>query len=393
MRRAACAVAVLAAVLVGSAHAGWRDDVALSGYVRESPLWWQPPALTTAPTSEAFTNLVHTRENLRWYASSAITAGLDVKTRLFVGDGIASLLAQSDRLGSNRTYFDGTHRIIDHDRIVLIGAVDRAWAIANAGPVQATLGRQRVAWGTALAWNPIDIFNPASPLDFDNIEKPGTDAARAQIYLGPRSKVDVAVAPSRHADAATGAVELRLSRWQYDWIVIGGRRGPETVLGAAWAGSIGGGGFRGEMLVAMPRQGSEIGAVGGDETYVLGTLDGDYTFRSSLYLHGAILLNTAGTTGPAGGLRLLAAYARQWPSPARLSLLAEAAHNLSPLVHADLVGIVNPDDGSWYLGPAVTWSIAANLEGTAMGLIFGGEPGTEFGDDGEIAIARLTYSF
>ncbi len=390
----AIALAVVAAV-PSAGRAAWKDDVTLGGYVRESPFVWEPTAiLMPAPdASTNFTNMLHARQNLRAYFPHSISLGLELKTRLVTGDAAQELLSLTNVAGGNRTYWDWEHRFIDEERAVLAMVLDRAWLNANAGPVQMTLGRQRIAWGTGLVWNPIDIFNPSSPLDFDNEEKPGADAGRVQVYLGPNSKVEVAVAPVRDTDETVGAVQVVVNRAGYDWIALGGRRGPNTVAGGAWAGSILGGGFRGEFLYSTPRDAaSPADSLLGDSC-LHASVDGDYTFSNTLYLHGAVLYNGCGTTGDAGGALLLEAYLRRWLTPARLSLFAEVAKDVTPLVRADLSGILNPYDLSWYVGPSVRWSAAANLDVIVSGLLFGGDSGTEFGDDGDIGMLWVKWSF
>ncbi len=409
--RALAAVAAAAALLAATVPrtaAALPASLDLRGYLRDTPLLWQAGGLAASPGDEGgsrwqATNLLHARLNLRWYADPAVTVGVESKLRLFSGAGARDLAAETDRLGGNRGWFHWDTRFVDTDHQVMIGTLDRTWVDGTAGPVELTVGRQRVAWGTALVWNPVDLFNAASPLDFDNVEKPGTDAARVQVYLGPNTKAEVAAAPARRADDATAAAELVLNRWGYDWVLLGGRRGPETVAGGAWAGSIGGGGFRGEVLGAFPRAGYRpppglpyppgVPAPVRDGAYLTGTVDGDYTFHSSLYLHGAVLYNSAGAAGAAGGLGSLAAYARRWLSPARWSVFAEAGHDLSPLVHAGLASILNPGDGSWYLGPSLDWSAGPDLDVTCSGLVFGGVAGSEFGDAGTILLARVQYAF
>jgi hypothetical protein len=380
--------AVLLVFLCSTSNAGWWNQFGLQGYVRETPIYWKASPYTIGSQSYRFDNLLHTRENLRWYPWAALRVGVEVKTRLYLGESAQDLQTLTNITTLVEPYFDWTRTFVNEKRVVLTSTIDRAWADWTQGPLEITLGRQRIAWGTNLVWNPIDLFNPALPLDFDNEEKPGNDAARLEWYLGPNSELDIAVVPQRNSDSSSAAVRLKLNRWNYDWIVIGGRRGPVTVAGFAWAGSIKGGGFRGEALYSMLRSSSMD-----EPNYLTAALSGDYALRSSLYLHAEALYNERGTTGDAGGFRLLEAYQRGELTPARLSLFGEAARDLSPLWRASLVGILNPYDVSWYLGPTLTWSVLTNLDFTATGLIFGGNKGTEFGDDGEIIMGRLKFSF
>ena len=399
--RIRAASAVLSGLLLGAGPAGaagaaGSGEFTLGGYVRESPFVWQEPAILGAAAAPGtnVTNLLHARQNLRAYPAPWLTGAFELKTRLFNGDGARELHALSNVTGGNRNYFDWEWKLVDEERTVLVAVPDRLWLTANAGPWQVTVGRQRVAWGTALVWNPIDLFNPSSPLDFDDEELPGADAGRVQLYLGPSAKLELAAAPMRNPDDAVAAAQLVGNRAGYDWAVLGGRRGPNAVVGGAWAGSIRGGGFRGELLYTIPRDSLTLaGSVTPERPGLVGTVDGDYTFASTLYLHTALLYNQRGTTGNGGGLLLLDAYRRRWLSPGRLSLFGEAGRDLGALIHVGLDGILNPYDRSWYAGPTMRWSAATNLDVTGQAFVFGGEPGTEFGDDGGMASVSVKWSF
>jgi hypothetical protein len=375
-------------LFVAQASGTWRDNLALNGYVRASPTAWKTPSYLGGGTAWNVADLIHTRENLRCYGWNRLTLDFELKTRLIHGDVVRQLLGQATQTARGGSYFNWERTFVDEEHVVLTSEVDRLSADWTSGPLEVTLGRQRIAWGTNLVWNPIDLFNPSSPLDFDNEEKPGTDAARVQLYVAPASRLEMAVAPQREADRTTAAATAVFNKWSYDWVFVAGRRGAETVGGLAWAGNIRGGGFRGEVLCAVPRQSGPH-----SDSYVVVAVDGDYTFSSSLYLHGSVLYNGLGTTGDAGGPRLLEALQAGELSPGRMSLLAEVGRQLSPLTRVGLSGILNPYDLSSYLGPTFTWSVLTNLDMTAMGLVFGGGGSTEFGGDGGIVMARIKYSF
>lgn len=396
-RVAAWLTCALAFALAPAARADGTSWLGWTGYVREEPVLWSAPvaAADGARTwSSRWNELLHARGNLRLYPAKSATIGVECKARAFAGDGARDLADLTDLTATRQTWFAWSRRPVDEPSRVVALALDRAWLALERGPAQLTVGRQRIAWGTALVWNPIDRLNPSSPLDFDDVEKPGTDAARAVCYLGPTSKVDVAAVPARRADDATALAEVVVNHAGFDWVLMGGRQGAWTLAGGAWAGSIGGGGFRGEWLAAAPREGLRLpGADAPERANVVATLDGDYTFHSSLSLHGAALYNARGAGGDAGGARLAAAWARGWLSPARWSLYGAAGRDLGPLVHADLAAIANPGDRSWYAGPTVTWSALADLDVAVSGLLFGGRPGTEFGDDGRLLLARAQWSF
>lgn len=374
--------------------AGWETDWSrafdANGYVRETPLLWQQPGYLGQNEEWMFTNLLHLRQNFRWFPSYSVNAGLELKQRAWVGDGADVMLAQSELFTLQDPYFNGSTTMANNDSTAVLDlAVDRLWIDWMVGSLEVRVGRQRIAWGTNLVWNPTDLFNPTSPLDFDNEEKPGADAVRVQYYLGPNSQLDIAAAPGTAVDSSVIAGRLKLNALDYDWILIGGSRKTETVAGFAWAGDVVGGGFRGEALYAMPRDAHPDSSPG----YLTASLSSDYTWSNGFYLQGSVLYNQEGTTKPAGGEWMLYSLQRGQLTPARWSWMGQVSKDITPLLHGDLMFIQNPTDRSWYVGPSLRWSARTNLDITGMGLIFGGSDGTEFGDNSQLAMVMAKYSW
>lgn len=368
---------------------GTASDWSLRGYILEMPLLWEAAPLFGADDAWRFDSQVLARQNLRWYPGRQLTVAVEVNERLLIGESAQLMQTASEAYRFEQPYFDWRSTFIEEEDVVLEAEVDRFWVTAYHGDLEATLGRQRIAWGTTLVWNPTDLFNPTSPLDFANIENPGSDGLRVQYYLGPASRFEVAGALSEQEEDFTAAAQLVLNRWEYDWHFLGGRRAKEWVAGFAWAGHIKGGGFRGELLGLFPSEKNTLT----EDPGLTAVLSVDYTFQSSLYLHGEALYNSRGITGDAGGFHLVQALRDNRLTPARWSTFAEVARRLHSLVYVSLAGILNPTDGSWYVGPTGTWNALTNLDVTLIGLIFGGDPGTEFGDNGTILLAQVWWSW
>lgn len=384
-------VALCVLFLSGSGATGASSwlDISFRGYLKDLlSISEQQYGLGGSDQDWAAGNVLHMRQNLRWFPLESVTCGIEVKTRHFLGENIRSTVEYNEGLSSQATYFDWTWFLVEEDNSSLVTTVDRAWIESYLGPAQFTVGRQRIAWGTNLVWNPVDLFNPVSPFDFDSEERPGADAARVQYYTSPTSKLEFAVAPGRESWRSVVAGLYRINRWEYDFYLVGGWWRSSGVVGGAWAGQVRGAGFRGEWLYAHPSGGWQY-----TEPFTLAAISGDYTFPNSLYLHGEALYNSEGTTGEAGRWRLWEAIERGELSPGRVSLFDEVAYSFTPLVRGSLSGILNPFDHSWYLGPAVYWSLTDNLDLNLSALLFEGEEGTEFGDMGEILFASIKYSF
>ncbi len=374
-------------------HAEWTEH-SIRGYIRETPIVWD----LKDNCEYEFVNLLHNRLNFRWYPHRSLTAGVELKSRLYAGESVGTMQQSIDAFSMEEQYLDWRRNFIEADAILLSAEIDRFWIDAYYKDLQATIGKQRIAWGTNLVRNPIDIFNPASPLDFDNEEKPGTDAVRIQYYTSPFSKIEIGYAPQNEWDQVKAALKYQTNIAEYDLHVLAGTAREDVFIGGAWAGNIMGGGFRGELLATIPDENEkaapqEAGFEIEDDAFLIAALSGDYTFRNTLYLHCEVLYNSAGTTGKAGGAQLLKAWNYGWLSPARLSIFGETAKDLTPLLRGTISGIVNPCDKSYYLGPILTYSAAANLDLTVTPLLFFGENGAEYGDYGNIYLVRGKWSF
>ena len=338
---------------------------------------------------------IHARLNTKWYASPEISAALEIRARGYAGGTVEHTPGFVGFIRNDHEFSHLDATLWDSPRSAGYAEVDRLWADWNGGHWQLTLGRQRVAMGTNLVWNPTDLFNPLSVLDFDYEEKPAFDGGRAQYYLGPLSKVELVVRPGKSSSTAATALAFTTNAWAYDFHVLVGHRGNLGVLGGSWAGDIAGGGFRGEVLVSQKPVEVFPGIYDVTQTDGImetGALSGDYTFSNTLYFHAEALFNSIGVTRDAA---MFAPQARILGllSPARWSLFGEVSYDITPLVRGSVFALQNPTDGSRVFVPSVTWSVVTNLDLTGIALLFQGDAMSEFGGYGESAYLRLKWSF
>jgi hypothetical protein len=60
-----------------------------------------------------------------------------------------------------------------------------------------TVGRQAITFGKAYFWNPLDVFLPFDPSQFDRDYKAGVDAVRLDVPLGRFAGINLIAAPGR----------------------------------------------------------------------------------------------------------------------------------------------------------------------------------------------------
>jgi hypothetical protein len=181
----------------------------------------------------------------------------------------------------------------------------------------------------------------------------------------------------------------RFSKMNTDFQFLGGWMGKDFVLGTGWSGDIKGGGFRGEISWFKPLEKDN-----GSYESLVASISGDYYFQNSLYVHAAVLYNSHGTTGDAGGRSFFSPdISAKMLSLGRYNLFGQVSYPFTPLFNASFSSIVNPCDGSFYVGPTLIYSLGNNLELMVNGQLFFGREGTEYGDYGQAIFGRVRWSF
>lgn len=336
-------------------------------------------------------NSIYNRLNYNWYLHENWKFSASARNLMTYGQLIYETYPlYTDLLITDPGYMNLTGAIAKDSSYVFYTNIDRLNLQFNKGNLDVKIGRQRINWGINMVWNPNDIFNTFNFYDFDYVERPGCDAVRIQYYTGNTSSAEGAIKIDAE-EKITAAGLYRFNRWNYDFQVMGGIMTDDVVLGAGWSGYIKNAGFTGEGSYFRDKENFA------DTTgVVIFSAGANYTFRNSLFVHVSGLYNSAGTTGNAGwgnSLFILANLSPKTFTLARYSIMGQMSYTFTPLIRGDISTIVNPNDGSFFLGPNVDFSVSDNISLLLMGQIFIGETGTEFGDSGQLYYMRLKWSF
>jgi hypothetical protein len=370
------------------------QKLTLSGYIKDLGMYYKPAFPIQISETDSldflFLNQIHNRLNIRWYATNSLTFALEARNRLFFGQMIREFPDYENMVNIDDGYFNLSTIIASGDSWFLHSAIDRAFIDYSLDKWQFTVGRQRINWGVNLVWNPNDIFNTFSYFDFDYEERPGTDGVKIQYYTGVTSSSQLVYKIGRNNNETAIAGMYRFLQGSTDFQFLGGWAGKDYVLGGGWSGDIKGGGFRGELSYFVPRNKDN-----GSEQAFVASVSGDYTLKNSLYLHTAILFNSIGKTGDAGGDRGIfnQDLSAKMLSLGMYNLFGQISFPFTPLFSGNFAAIMNPLDQSSYLGPSLSYSIGNNWEIMINGQLFLGRSGTEYGDYGQAMYGRLKWSF
>lgn len=369
-----------------------QEDISsteLNGYIKYMHTEIIPPTDTLDVTSD---NFLHSRLNFTWYLNDNWTFKSSMRNRFFWGELVEQQAQLFKSLGEDTGFMDLSFTWLEGDKSIGHTIFDRLNFAYQDEQWEVIIGRERINWGMTLIWNPNDIFNTYSFFDFDYEERPGTDAVTVNYFTSATAQFGLTYSPGKKFNESTIAARYRWNTGTYDLQGFAGYQRQFFVMGAGWAGDIKGAGFRGEGTYFIP-EGNSMG-----ETQFVGTLDADYSFpnKIALYLQMSYLFNSQGINASSGDYAawfLDRNLSVQTLSPAMHNVFFNVRGQITPVINLTLSSMVNPADGSWFVGPALDISIMQNFDVLINAQLFRGDPMTLFGDGGSLVFGRLKYSF
>lgn len=364
----------------------WKSNMSLNGYMKYMHTIVIPPGDSTMITD----NFLHNRLNYAWYINESLTFKTSMRNRFFWGELVREVPFLYSTLDEDPGYFDMSILWANGSSTALHTIFDRMNLTYQKNNLEIIAGRQRVNWGMALIWNPNDIFNSYSFFDFDYEERPGTDAVQVNYYSGATSSIGLVYALADKLEESTIAGRFKFNTNGYDVQLLSGYQREYMVAGMGWAGDIKGAGFKGELTYFIP-----VGNSRG-ETQWVGSVELDYTWPGGVYIQTAYLFNSRGLNvenGNYAAFYLDRQLSAQTLSPAMHNLFFQVNGSISPILTAALAAMLNPKDGSMFIGPNISWSVVENFDFLVAGQFFRGDQQTLYGDGGSLIFGRFKYSF
>ncbi len=204
--RAQPAVAVVVMVALGSGPLA-AVDYDLRGSIRSRL------ALFSPIIGDDYSLELRARPELTFYLKDRLSATLTVRGQRNWGAG-------EDSLGSGEV------------------ELDRAFFDLELGDWDLRIGRQAINFGQAQVWNPVDLVDSNSPLDFD-VVKEGVDAFRASWAASPTASVQGLVAFPDGGTLALVRGEMLAGNADLGLLVANDARTDERVLGFDVKGDLG----------------------------------------------------------------------------------------------------------------------------------------------------------
>ncbi len=314
---------------------------------------------------------------------SNIRSEVWLDTEVLMGSFIGTVDFDIGRELDRREWLDLDWQLASAHRFRMEQRIFRAFASVYAGPVTATLGRQRVAWGTGFAWNPTDLLNPYNPAAIELGEKAGIDGLHVAAATGDFSRVEAAYAAGDGIRESSLAVRGSSKVGEYDVSVMTGYFRDDWVVGGDFAGYLGDAGLRGEAAYTVASDRAD---------YIRFTLTADRSFEGDYYGFVEYYHNGQGTTDKSRYNFREVLEGRSF-NVARDYLAFSVMKSVTPLLAASLYTLANLDDRSALVGPSVTYSLGDNAEAGGAIYFFAGKEDTEFGSQSNAYFAYLQFFF
>ena len=217
------------------------------------------------------------------------------------------------------------------------------------------VGRQRVNWGLTTIWNPNDIFNSYSFLDFDYEERPSIDGAKFQYIIDDFANMEIAYAYSSKKAGNTFALKYNINKWNYDMQLMSAIYNNNLSVGAGWAGSIKDAGFKGEAQYFFHDNSFS--------NHMNLSLEWDYMFKEGWYLNFGFLYNNKGISTPINSSTSFNFnISPENLMPTKRNFVLTGAKAITPLLSVNMGLLYAPGTHLVLLLPSIKYNLTTNVE-------------------------------
>ena len=382
---------VLIFLLLTNTHLLGQDSLkqhtlTLNGYISEMPNLQYNSFLDESE----FSNQLHNRLNFKWQPNTSITAAMEFRTRFYYYGSDTNMTSYYEVFEQDAGVVGLSKNIVSGSNYLLNISVDRLWIDYSKNKWQFTLGRQRINWGQCFVWNPNDLFNAYNYLDFDYVEKPGSDALRVQYYTTETNKIELVIkTDSSYKPTVAGL--YRFNRWNYDIQLISGITSDDDfVIGVGWAGQLAKGGLRGEVSYFIPEQ----KIFEGDGT-ISASAGWDYMFKNSLFMQLECLYNGNKQDSTTFNILENNAFRISAKNPflSDFSYFASVSYPIMPLLNGSLSTILNPHNKVYILIPSLDFNVLQDLDLSFIAQIIAFKSSPDDLSNLSMWFLRVKYSF
>ena len=355
-----------------------NSEFTIKGYIKYLPSYLD----YDNNSNSEINHLIHNRINLKGYFKEHFSIGFELRSRMVYGDNI--------NISNDTGIIDLSNFFVDKPKFKLHSMIDRMWFKYQKNKIEISIGRQRVNWGINTIWNSNDLFNAYNFIDFDYIERPGSDVIRF-IYNGDNlSSLEFVYKPNLNNLGVIAAL-YKINKIGYDFQFFGANYyDQDFALGGGWAGNIRNAGFKGEVSYFVTKN-----PIPDDNSFSLST-SFDYSFKNGIYILGSYLFNSKGVSN--SNIFNLGAINENVLSPKNLmpsknSYMIQTSKPISPAINSSLTFLYGQGINFLYISPNISYDINSDFDLNFIGQLFYADVNGNFKSIMNGIYLQLRYSF
>ncbi len=257
---------------------GTNQKLEISGFLKSSNYF----RFTDWSTDRVAENILHSNLKFDWKLNSNSSMYMSLHNRFFFGESIQNEESEyANSLQTSNNLVDMNWVFVEDEKSLLHTAIDRLYYQYRGKNSIVRLGKQRIDWSQTIVWNPNDLFNTYSFLNFDYATRSGIDAIYGAFNLDRygKSSIHLGYAPQDLISESIYAGRYRYKSQKNEWQLMVGKVHEDYVLGFGWTTYIRATGFSGELSYFKDQNN-----IAQNDAFI-GTLASFYEFKSKLVLH------------------------------------------------------------------------------------------------------------
>ncbi len=365
----------------------WKDKISLSGYTR-----YMNSTSVINLDSTISDNLIHNRLKFKLNFNNELTGVVEIRNRIFFGKATNLNPFLGQVLDNDIGNIDLSFIPYNSQKLVMHSIFDRAYLKYTSEKWELRIGRQRINWGVNLAWNPNDLFNAYSLIDFDYQERAGADAFRFQYFTGDMSSLEFAIQPGDNIDESIFAGLWKFNLAGNDFQLLAGNYYSDTAIGIGWAGNIKKSGFTIESTYFTPKKDLI------DSSDVLSSsISMDYSTKKGIYFNVSVLYNSQGNDKKTSSENLFGTFLGDISAknlmPSKFTYYSQINGSFTPAVNGSFSFFYMKEDQMLLIMPSLSYELIENIDSMLLGQFTYNELDTRTNFMGVGIFARLSYNF
>lgn len=332
---------------------------------------------------EDYFNFIHRlRNQIVFRPDESSEFRLELDNQLVWGSYLETKQNQLLRNYQKDDYFDLSLEPYNNENLQWRTSVHRLSYRLSREEYDFAIGRQRIAWGTARIWNPMDLFNQVSPTAIEAGEIPGADSVHLVIRPADEVQLEVAAAIGVDSDDSKWGVKAKKSISSYDISLMAGKVREKSAYGIDFTGYLGDAGLRGEMVLFSDDQ----------RDYIQAVMSYEYVFPNSVSLLVEYLYNGGNLKDFNLATLDFSANYSAITTTNKHYLGLRSGGQVTQLLSAVAIAVVDLEDGSAFFYPNLVYNWKQDIDLLAGFQLFFGDSG-EYSRYNNAGVMMFTWYF